>query len=183
MRPESATGCCGRLGVKSHPHPMCPSAGAWLPVGARGHMAAVPHLPLGCGVPARVWILSGGYSWRRGCRYGLGSPGTWAGQVLGLFLGGWKGEGDPVGLIAGWPGISLLPSLLCIQYKTNQMLRLARNFSRHGGGRAEGVCILESLGFRSQRSDPTSRLLNPGQFLLSLSTSPVKPQVLPSCEA
>ena len=122
MRPESATGCCGRLGVKSHPHPMCPSAGAWLPVGARGHMAAVPRLPLGCGVPARVWILSGGYSWRRGCRYGLGSPGTRAGQVLGLFLGGWKGEGDPVGLIARWSGISLLPSLLCIQYETNQMV-------------------------------------------------------------
>ena len=209
--------------------------------------------------PARVWILSGGYSWRRGCLHGLGSPGNQAGQVLGLFLGGWKGEGDPVGLIARWPGMSLLPSLLCIQYesesesevtqslcdpmdchglqptrllrpwdfpgnstgvgchfllqgifptqgsnpgllhcrqmlyplshqgslqyKTNQMLRLARNFSRRGGGRAEGVCIPERLGCRSQRSNPTSRLLNPGQFLLSLSTSPVKLQILPCCEA
>ena len=59
MQPETETGCCGLFGVKSHPHPMCPSAGAWRPVGARGHVAAVPRLPLGCGVPSQgldtVW--------------------------------------------------------------------------------------------------------------------------------
>lgn len=55
----------------------------------------------GAVTPARACTLSGRHGWRRGRQHGLGSPGTGAhlGQALGLFLG-WKGEGDPVGLIA-----------------------------------------------------------------------------------
>lgn len=44
---------------KSHPHPVGPSAGVWRPVGARGHAAAVPPIPLGCSDPSQglnvVW--------------------------------------------------------------------------------------------------------------------------------
>lgn len=45
MWPEETVSCCP-LGGET-PHPMCPSAGVWRPVGTRGHAAAVPCLPLG----------------------------------------------------------------------------------------------------------------------------------------
>ena len=100
MQPETETGCCGLWVVKSPPShvPLCRGLA---PRGARGHVAAVPRLPLGCGVPVpsqgldTVWWAQLG-TW---LSIRAGEPrDPEAGQVLGLFLRGWKGKRKPVGL-------------------------------------------------------------------------------------
>lgn len=85
MWPEETVSCCP-LGGET-PHPMCPSAGVWRPVGAREHAAAVPCLPLGYGDPSQgldiVWA-----SVEMWLAIWLGEPRDLGlrGQVSGLFL-------------------------------------------------------------------------------------------------
>lgn len=71
---------------------------------ARGRAAAVPCLPLGCGDPSQGLNIVWGSMLETWLAIWVGEPRDLGprGQVLGLFLGlrGWKGEGDPVRLVA-----------------------------------------------------------------------------------
>ena len=62
--------------------------------------------------PARVWILSGGHIWGRGCRYGLGNPGTQRrGRCWGYFWGVGKVRGSQWDCHVTW---NISPSLSAV---------------------------------------------------------------------
>ena len=161
---------------------MCPSAGAWRPVRARGHVAAVPRLPLGCGVPSQgldtVWWAYLG-TW---LSIRAGEPrDPEAGQVLGLFLGGWKGKGKPVGLSCDLEYLSF--PLCCVSSIKQTKCLDWPEISLGAVGEGQKV----SASWKDWGLDPSVRIPPAGCSTLgsfsSLSTSPVKPQVLPCCEA